>query len=108
VTNGSVTLGPDAEGDIPFGLLVVEAVEEKKEAKGWSIRVLHLEGPALTLEGSGAILPGGRLRVGLEIGAMNELVRTALAHRGLSTRPLPVELALRGTVRRPHLGAAPE
>jgi hypothetical protein len=70
--------------------------------------VLHLEGPALTLEGSGAILPGERLRVRLEISAMNDLVRTALARVGLPTRPLPVRLALQGTVSNPRLAPLSE
>ncbi len=108
ITNGAVLLGPQDRGRVPFGLLIAEAVEQASSPGRWSIRVLHLEGPALTLEGSGAILPGERLRVRLEISAMNDLVRTALARVGLPTRPLPVRLALQGTVSNPRLAPLSE
>jgi hypothetical protein len=103
VTDGSVVFGPDDRGEIPFGLLVIEAAEDRSSPGRWLLRGLHLEGPSIALEGSGAILADRRLRVELEVSAMNDLVRAALGRRGLPTQPLPVKLALRGTVRSPRL-----
>ena len=103
VTDGSVLLTRNDRVGVPFGLLVLEAVERKDRPGRWALGVLHLEGPSLTLEGSGVVLRGGRLRARLEVTALDEPVRTAFEQRGLPTHPLPVELALRGTVLNPLL-----
>lgn len=106
VSRGAVSIGQPTHFEVPFAQLVVSAARVPGE-EGWNVRWVDVQGPPLSGSAQGTIDGEGRIQIEATVRELEEPVRTFFGMMQLPTAPLPLTLALEGTLAAPRLRAAP-
>lgn len=102
VERGSIR-SPEGLFAIEFRQLVVDAVQDERGV--WEIRLLRMQGPPLTLSGSGSVAPNGTLGLAFEVESVEEPASGYLRLLGVRDQTPPFELSVTGTLWRPRVRA---
>jgi len=102
VTRGAVLVRNPAPVEVPFAQLVISAARDP--AKGdWRVNTLDIQGPPLSGHVSGKLGADGSLAFDVDIRELEEPVKGFMAMMQLPTEPLPLALALTGSLAMPRL-----
>jgi len=104
VSRGAIVIQEPAQFELPFAQLVISAAREPA-AGAWSVRWLDIQGPPLSGSASGTVAADGGLAFQADIRELEEPVRSFFALMKLPTQPLPLALALEGTLSAPRVVA---
>ncbi|HXZ86206.1 MAG TPA: hypothetical protein VEI82_12025 [Myxococcota bacterium] len=104
VTRGALQLSAPAPFELPFAELVVSAARDDA-TRDWDVRWVDLQGVQLAGSAQGRIGADGTLALRAQIRQLEEPVKSFFALMQLPTGPLPVEIALEGTLAQPRLAA---
>jgi hypothetical protein len=102
VSKGSVLVQNPAPVEVPFAQLVISAARNG-EAGDWHVSTLDIQGPPLSGHVSGTLRRNGSLAFDVDIRELEEPVRGFMAMMQLPTEPLPLALALQGSLAAPRL-----
>lgn len=102
VTHGAVLVQNPAPVEVPFAQLVISAARSG-EAGDWKVSTLDVQGPPLSGHASGKLGADGSLAFDIDIRELEEPVRGFMAMMHLPTEPLPLALALEGSLAMPRL-----
>ena len=102
VTKGAVLVQNPAPVEVPFAQLVISAARNG-EAGDWRVSTLDIQGPPLSGHASGKLGQNGSLAFDIDIRELEEPVRGFMAMMQIPTEPLPLALALQGSLAAPKL-----
>lgn len=104
VSRGAIVLASAGSFELPFAQLVLAAARESPAA-GWTVRFVDVQGPPLSAAASGSIGADGALALEAQVRQLEEPVLSLFPLLHLPTGPLPVALAVEGTLAAPRLVA---
>jgi hypothetical protein len=105
VSRGAIVLRRAGSFELPFAQLVLSAARESPTA-GWDVRFVDVQGPPLSASASGTIGADGALALSGQVRQLEEPVLSLFPLLRLPTGPLPLALAVEGSVSAPRLVAS--
>jgi len=102
VSKGAVLVQQPAPVEVPFAQLVISAARDPGPGD-WRVASLDIQGPPLSGHASGKLGADGSLAFDVDIRELQEPVRGFMAMMHLPTEPLPLALALEGSLAAPRL-----
>jgi hypothetical protein len=90
--------------ELPFAQLVLNAARESPDA-GWTVRWVDVQGPPLSANAAGTIGADGTLALEGQVRELEEPVLSLFPLLHLPTGPLPLALAVEGSLTQPRLVA---
>jgi hypothetical protein len=102
VSHGALLVQNPAPVEVPFAQLVISAARNG-EAGDWKVSTLDVQGPPLSGHASGTLGADGSLAFDVDIRELEEPVKGFMAMLHLPTEPLPLALALQGSLAMPKL-----
>ena len=104
VSRGAIVLARAGAFELPFAQLVVSAARETPGA-GWTVRFVDVQGPPLSASAAGTIGAGGELSLEGQVRELEEPVLSLFPLLKLPTGPLPLRVAVEGSLASPRLVA---
>ena len=104
VSRGAIALRQASMFELPFALLVLSAARESPTS-GWDVHLLDVQGPPLSASASGRIGADGALALSAQVRQLEEPVLSLFPLLQLPTGPLPLALAIEGSLSAPRLVA---
>ena len=89
---------------LPFAQLVLSAARESPDA-GWNVHFVDVQGPPLSASASGTIGADGALALSGQVRQLEDPVLSLFPLLKLPTGPLPLALAVEGSLSAPRLAA---
>jgi len=104
VNRGAIVLARAGSFELPFAQLVVSA-ERAAPGAGWTVHFANVQGPPLSANAAGTIGADGALALEGQVRELDEPVLSLFPLLKLPTGPLPLGVAVEGTLSSPRLVA---
>jgi hypothetical protein len=102
VSRGAIVLRQAGSFELPFAQLVLSAARASPAA-GWDVRFVDVQGPPLSANASGTIGADGALALRGQVRQLEEPVLSLFPLLKLPTGPLPLPVAVEGSLSAPRL-----
>lgn len=104
VSRGAILMQSLGTLELPFAQLVLSAARESPGG-GWTVRWVDVQGPPLSANAAGTIGADGALALEGQVRELEEPVLSLFPLLKLPTGPLPLALAVEGSLAQPRLVA---
>jgi hypothetical protein len=104
VSRGAILMQRLGALELPFAQLVLSAARASPES-GWTVRWVDVQGPPLSANAAGTIGADGALALEGQVRELEEPVLSLFPLLKLPTGPLPLALAVEGSLAQPRLVA---